>query len=555
MKKYRWQLIIAIGGLILILGYLLGQSPLVESTESEPVAGGTYREALIGMVSRLNPILITDNQVDRDINRILYRGLVAFDTRRIPRPDLAESWAISADATLYTFTLRDDAIWHDGEPLRSEDVLYTFSKFRDPDYPGPSDLQAFWEEINIIQLDERTVQFQLPEPYAPFLDFVTVGLLPEHLLRGVSAGELIDHPFNLQPVGTGPFKFDHFILEEDSINGVSLSAFQDYFKDRPYLDQVELLFYSDEGRALQAYIDGDVHGIGQVNEGLLDRVLELPNLNLHTAHLPSISTVFLNLKHSEKTFIADKEFRQALLLGVNIQWIIDEVLSGQGVIATGPIFPGTWAYLDSLTPSTFSPAQAEELLVKLGWEIPEGAQAGTSEYVRYKDDTPLVFDLIHASDPLHTAIAEALQESWAHIGVQVSLMPVPASELVTDYLEPRNFESILTDLHIGPYPDPDPYPFWHDSQTETGQNYSGFEDRNIGIWLEKARTTADLTTRADLYKSFQFRFRDQVPAILLYFPVHSYAIDDQVQDVSIGPLLDPSERFADIHLWHMAFQP
>jgi peptide/nickel transport system substrate-binding protein len=131
MRRIRWQLIIAFGGLVLLLGYLLGQSPIEESLTPEPIAGGIYREGLIGMVSRLNPLLDSNNQVDEDIDRLLYRGLVQFDSRGIPQPDLAESWAVSADATLYTFRLRDDATWHDGEPVVSDDVIYTYSKFQE----------------------------------------------------------------------------------------------------------------------------------------------------------------------------------------------------------------------------------------------------------------------------------------------------------------------------------------------------------------------------------------------------------------------------------------
>jgi peptide/nickel transport system substrate-binding protein len=167
-------------------------------------------------------------------------------------------------------------------------------------------LQLFWKEIKIIELDEKTIQFQLPEPYAPFIDFLAVGLIPEHLLRGVSAGELIDHPLNTEPTGTGPFKFSHFILEGDEIIGVELQAFDNFYNGRPYLDQFIFHLYLDEVEALQAYLDGEVMGIGQVSEDTLDRVLKIPTLNLHSARLPKTYVIFLNLNHPEKTFFEDK---------------------------------------------------------------------------------------------------------------------------------------------------------------------------------------------------------------------------------------------------------
>jgi peptide/nickel transport system substrate-binding protein len=167
------------------------------------------------------------------------------------------------------------------------------------------------------------------------------------------------------------------------------------------------------------------------------------------------------------------------------------------------------------------------------------------------DDELLSFELVHSSNPLQTALAEAIRDSWKQVGILVELVSTPVEDILTTYLEPREFEAVLTVMDLSQYTDPDPYPFWHDSQDETGQNYSGFKDRNIGIWLEKARTTSDLATRAELYKSFQFRFNDQLPALLLFSPIYNYAIDAQVQAVSVGPLYEPSDRFANIQEWFL----
>ncbi len=553
MRKLRWQLLIAVGGIVILLGYLFGQTPIIELDEPEPVSGGIYREALVGQVSRLNPVLDSYNQVDRDINRLLYRGLVRFDSRGIPIPDLAESWAVSADATLYTFTIHADAIWHDGEPVRSDDVIYTFSRFQDPDYPGPADLYQLWNEVNMVRLDDKTIQFQLPEPYAPFLDFLSIGLLPDHLLRGVDSAELINHPFNLEPIGNGPFQFARFLLEDDSVIGIELKAFDQFYEGSPYLESIEFYFYLDEGRALQAYLDEEVMGISRVSPAILDQILEHQDLNLHSNRLPRIGTVFLNLNHPEKTFFAEKNFRKARMHALKRQHLIDDVLFSQATVATGPIFSGTWAYLNNLEIHPYDINLAEELLDGLGWETPIGANRGTSEYVRQKEGETLRFELIHAADPIQTAIANSLKDSWELIGIQVELQRVENDELLSDHLETREFETVLSDLNFGRFPDPDPYPFWHDSQVENGQNYGGFSDRNIGIWLEKARTTPDLLTRTDLYKNFQFRFQDQLPALGLYSPIYNYAIDASVQGVRMGSFYDPSDRFSSVLEWHFLF--
>ena len=553
MRKLRWQLLIAVGGIVVLLGYLFGQSPIIEPEEPEPISGGIYREALIGQVSRLNPVLDSYNQVDRDIDRLLYRGLVRFDSRGIPIPDLAESWAVSADATLYTFTIRADALWHDGEPVRSDDVIYTFSRYQDPAFPGPSDLQQLWAEVNMVRLDDKTIQFQLPEPYAPFLDFLSIGLLPDHLLRGVGSEDLIDHPFNLAPIGNGPFQFARFLLEEGSVIGIELSAFEEFYEGSPYLESIEFYFYPDEASAFQAYLDEKVMGISRVSPPILAQILKNQDLNLHSNRLPRIGTVFLNLNHPEKTFFAEKLFRKALMHALKRQYLIDDVLFSQAIVASGPIFSGTWAYLDNLEIYSYDINLAEEMLDSLGWETPVGANRGSSEYLRQKEGEILRFELIHSSDPIQKAIAISLKESWELIGIQVDLQPVANGDLFSDRLETRKFQAVLSDLNFGRFPDPDPYPFWHDSQVENGQNYGGFSDRNIGIWLEKARTTPDLLTRTNLYKNFQFRFQDQLPALVLYSPIYNYAIDADVQGVRMGSFYDPSDRFSSILEWHFLF--
>jgi len=551
MRNLRWQLLIAVGGLILVIGLLIGQTPDTDVVAPQPVPGGVHIEALIGKLVRLNPILDTFNQVDRDIDRLIYSSLIRFNSRGEPMPDLATEWAVSADATLYTFTLRDDARWHDDEPVTSDDVIYTFSKMQDDDYPGPVDLQTMWQQVNIIRLDEHRVQFQLPEPFAPFLDYLTIGLLPDHLLRGVSAGELIDHPNNLQPIGTGPFSFDRFLVEDGEIVSVSLVSFQGYYGQIPYLERVEFRFFENSRDALDAYIAGEIQGIGQVDPGIFSEVLDSPQLNMHTSRLPRISLVFINTKHTEKTYLAEKKFRQALMLSVNRQWIINHALQGQGLIPCGPIMPATWAHSESLESLPFDPDRAARLLNELEWNLPVGASPGTTEYRRMKDDQLLTLELIYSDNPTHKIVAEMLKSNWESIGIQVELKEVESESLLQSHLEPRDFEVVLTEIDLSRSPDPDPYPFWHDSQTETGQNYGGFTDRNISIWLEQARVNPDFGRRADLYRNFQHRFQDLVPALLLYYHVYSYAIDAQVQGVTVGPLYDPSDRFSNIVDWYL----
>ena len=169
--------------------------------EVKPSTGGVYSEALIGSFNRLNPVLDYANPVDQDVDRLIFSSLLRFDDRGLPVNDLIESMGISQNGQNYNISLRQDAVWHDGQPLTSSDIVFTIDLLRSEDLPIPGDIRELWQDIEVEALDEHTLQFRLPEPFAPFLDYLTFGILPEHLLGELSPAEIIDSDFNLQPTG------------------------------------------------------------------------------------------------------------------------------------------------------------------------------------------------------------------------------------------------------------------------------------------------------------------------------------------------------------------
>lgn len=553
MKALRWPLALAVFSLAVIAVLLSRQPATTPTAESAvtpaPAAGGVYREALIGAPMRFNPLLSWANPVDRDVNRLLYNSLIRFDDHGLPQPELAESWGISRDRKVYNLSLRADLRWHDGEPLTTDDVLFTIHAMRNPDLPVPDDLREFWRQVDVKAFDARTVQFRLPEPFAPFLDYLAFPVLPAHLWEGMKAQEMIDSPRNLQPVGSGPYRFDHLILEGETIRGVVLQANGDYFPHPPYIRTVELYFYEDPLQALEAYRNGDVMGIGQVSLEILPQALTEPNLNLYTSRLPHLSMVFFNLDNPQVAFFQDASLRRALLMGLNRRGMIDRLLAGQGLIADGPIFPHTWAYYEGMERVPYDPDGALALLKEAGYTLPASGD------VRQKDDVPLAFTLLYPQDTLHQGMAEAIQRDWARLGVQVTLQAVPAAQLLTDYLEPRVYQAALLDLDLSRSPDPDPYPFWHQTQVTGGQNYARWDNRQASEYLEQARLTVDYAERALLYRNFQVLFMRELPALPLFYPVYTYAVDAQVRGVRVGPMFNPSDRFATIADWYLVSQP
>lgn len=550
MKQMRWQLLIVILALAAIAVLLMSQQPTPQAQNPvsvQPVSGGVYSEALVGNFGRLNPILDHYNQPDRDINRLIFSGLVRFDDRGLPNGDLAESWGISQDGKVYNFSIRANATWHDGQPVTSNDVVFTTELLRNEELPVPADVRNLWTQVEVIALDDKTVQFRLPEAYAPFLDYLNFGVLPEHLLDSLSPQELIDAEFNLKPIGSGPFRFENLLLEEGKITGVVLSAFKEYFGQAPYLDQIEFRYYPDHQSALIAYQEGEVQGVSGFNDETLPLALKIPELNMYTGRLPMLTLVYLNLDAPRLPFFQDASIRRALLRGLNRQAMIDRILNSQAVIADGPIFPGSWAYYEGIERISYDSTAALAAIKAAGYTIPAGG-AG----VREKDSVPFSFELVHADTPKHTAIAEAIRRDWGKLGVEVQLKAVDYESLINDYLETRDYQAALVDLNMTRSPDPDPYPFWDQAQITDGQNYSKWNDRQASEYLERARITSDLDERTKTYRNFQVRFTTEMPALPLFYPVYTYGVDDQVRGVSMGPLFDVSDRLNTITSWYLS---
>lgn len=554
MQHLRWQALIAILGMLLVGGLLAGQSRTVGYQDVPLPGAGLYTEALVGAPQALNPLLDHFNSVDRDIDRLIFSGLTRFDVTGQPVSDLA-NWIISEDQLTFTFILKPNLKWHDGQPLTAEDVAFTVSLLQDPAYPGPADVSRLWQSVQFEVENPQTVVFTLPEPFAPFLDYTAVGLLPQHILSGTSASELPSLEFNLRPIGSGPFAFDRWITEGNRITGLTLTAFPDYSGQRPLLNGIQFNFYPDEAAALEAYKrDPDkILGLARLGAAQLTEALAMPDLGLYTSVLPEYSLIFFNLQSDELPFFKEKKVRQALLIGLNRSAIVGEILHGQAVVANSPVLPGSWAYNSDLPRVTYNPQAAVDLLESSGWVLPEGAVAGTESYARQKGGVPLRFTLITPNDPVHVAVAEFAKTQWAGLGVQVTVTPVDPAALRTEYLEPRPriFQAILVDLNFARTPDPDPYPLWHQAQVESGQNYSGLDDRVISQLLEEARINSNINLRAKNYRAFQSRFADQVPALLLYYPVYNYAVDTKVKGVQVGPLTEPSDRFNSLADWYI----
>ena len=543
MRTLRFSLLFIVLGVAVII-FFVYQLVLTRDTVVVPAEGGTYIEGVVGAPKNINPLLCQLNEADRDLCSLVFRGLTRLNESGEVVPDLAESWSISDDGITFTFKLRQDARWEDGAPVTVNDVVFTIGLMRDPDFPGRKDIGELWRQVEVTRLDDYTVQFHLSQPYAPFLDYTTIGLLPEHILAGTRSVDLDAIPFNQQPKGNGPWRVAELNTAGGRVSSIALEPSITYSGPRPKLGRFVLRYYPSLQGLLDAFRNGDVDGMADFTSSEAIEVGDLPDATVYS--MPSARFVALMInqrKDSGALALTELPVRQALMLSLDREAIIRDVLKGRGILANTPFIPGTWAYNSDVKSYGRDLERAKQLLRDAGYEVTTVAPSNVE--VWQKDGEPIAFTLLTPEGGIYPKVAEAVARQWRELGVQVTVVPV--RNIVRNFLAPRQFQVALTETLLDG--DPDPFPLWHQSQANVGQNFTGWEDAEASQWLEQARTTTDRARRLELYRRFQERFVEELPAIMLYHPAYDYVISARVKNVQVAPIIYPSDRFRSLNDW------
>jgi peptide/nickel transport system substrate-binding protein len=535
MNRLASQLAIALTGALLVV-LVLASFARTAVVDEVPDYGGAYVEGLPGFPQALNPVLANDD-ASRSVNALLFSGLTKTDEKGQPIPDLAASWEVSPDGKQYTFVLRSNARWHDGHPVTATDVIFTYKLLQDPLYQGP--LRAIWQQVSIEKADDHTLKLTLQkDSFAPFLEYTSLGILPAHLLEGVGARELATHRFNVQPVGTGPFK-----LKEMSQDQIVLEAAPTYFGAKPYLSRIVFRVYPNHKTILTALERDEVEGVPLVDPSDVGRVTRDKKMVLYDTPQSSLTLVFFNMS---SPILSDRTVRQAIAHAVDRRKLIDIGRQGRARQADSPVLPASWAYNEEVKRHDFDPARARATLEQAGWKL-ESPESG----VRVKDGKRLRLVLLTNDRRERISLAEEIQEQLAAVGFEIEVQATGAGGLVQDFLLPRRYEMALYSWDFNGF-DPDPYALWHSSQVAPrGLNVTGFNHRRSDELLEKGRQSTDQAERVKLYREFQNIFAEELPGLPLYYPTYDFAMNSKVKGVKVGVTASPADRFRNVVEWYV----
>jgi len=562
------KLIFTIAGIVFVISALSIFSKINNLYSVElPAYGGTYTEGIVGYARFINPLLgYTD--ADKDMIGLVYSGLLKATPEGRLVADLAKSWEVSEDGLTYTFTLKDNLTFQDGKPLTTDDIEFTVTKAQDPLIKSPR--AENWTGVTLEKVSPTEIKFILRKPYAPFLENMTLGILPKHIWANIEDAAFDINTYNREPIGSGPYKIKKAYRNDTGIyEHYELVPFEKYSLGKPYIKHLLVKFYKNEADALTAYSNGDIQALGGIAPEEANKLKD-DQYNVQSTPLPRVFGLFFN--QSNAPVLVNKEVRDALNASVNRLSLIDTILQGWGAISKSAIprglsksteITGTATIHTQATSTSASSSAAwsnlndeyieagKNILLAKGWKLnSSGIFEKQTKNGKTTDIQTLRFTISTSNVPELKHSAEILRDTWTKLGADVKVEIFEPSDLTQKVIRPRKYDSLLFGNVVGR--DLDLYPFWHSSQrNDPGLNIALYTNIRADKALETIRTTSDETKKLEAYTAFEKEIQNDIPAIFLYSPDYIYATSKDIHNLEISNITTPSERFMNVHTWYL----
>jgi len=546
-SKKEWFIFLGLAIVLFVSTILILQSINKSFMTKVPMRGGSISEGIIGTPRFINPVLALSD-ADRDLVSLVYSGLMRKNVDGTLIPDLAEKYEMSKDGLSYTFTLKDKIYFQDGKPVTIEDIIFTIEEIKDPIIKSP--YKSNWEGINIEKINDKTIKFNLKQPYASFLENITLGIIPAHLWKG-SPIEL--NEANIKPIGSGPYQVENVNKQSSGIvNYYKLSSFKKFTLGYPYIKNITLHFYPNEDELISALKKGEVDQISSItpsNAKILSN-----NYRIESSVLPRVFGLFFN--QNQANIFTNKKVIEAINKAIDKDKIINEVLEGYGIAINDPIPPNMIEYQKLSTENNQTHEEnlkkAEEILIKDGWKKNEEGfleKITTDKKKKTKSTTVLKFSISTGNVPELAKSAELIKKDLESIGMKIDVKTFEIGNLNQGVIRPRNYDALLFGQIINH--ESDLFAFWHSSQrNDPGLNVAMYTNSKVDKILEDAFTTIDEKSRIKKYAQFEDEIKKDMPAVFLYSPNFLYIVLKNLEGISINHIISPSDRFLNSYLWY-----
>lgn len=521
-----------------------------------PGSGGILREGEVKLPRTVNPVLAVSD-TDRDISALVYSGLVKYDNGTIV-PDIADSWTVSSDGLTYDFILKSGVTFQDGTALSADDVAFTIEKIQDPTLKSPH--QADWANTTVKEVSPSEIRFILKQPYNGFLANATVGIIPKHIWGAVDDDQFIFSQYNIQPVGSGPYKISSISNDSGGIPvSYNLIPWKGYRSDASHIGQISFFFFSDESKALVALNNGTIDSLASVNPSEAAKLAtnSAENYSVLSVPLPRVFGVFFN--QSQAPVLSDPVVRKALDMATDRTAIVKTILSGYGVPTHSPLPRSLSTELGLPTATTIDTADiagARALLEKNGWK--KNAAGIYEKTVKTPAvgsakgktaSTTLSFGIYTADSPDLVAGANLLKSQWGAMGANVSVQIFDQADLYQNVISTRKYDALLFGEQVGK--DRDLYAFWHSSQRNApGLNVAMYTNSSVDSVLDGIRKAVSTSSEITDYSKLDGLIRSDIPAIFLYSPDFIYVVPKALKGIDIRSVVIPSDRWSSVEDWY-----
>lgn len=526
---------------IIAIGFVLFLSlQTIGDFFSKPVlAKDAYSEALVSdRPTLLNPLLVDMSEANRDLTALIFSGLVKYDpTTKSFISDLADH-TLSTDQKTYRFILKPHLLWHDGQPVTSEDVYFTCHDIlQNPEFPSLP-IKLNFQGIDIKKIDEKTIEFRLKSPNSFFITNLNVGIVPKHVLGQVPLKDLRSHPFNLKPIGSGPYKVDDAMeVFGDGKQKVTLKAFDQYYGSSPKIHEIHFNIYSEEKSLLQ---EKNAFNIIAKAPNVLQSDKNSIQFQFYHYELPQYTGVFFNL---DRPLFSKDKVRQALIKSIDKTELLKKLKDK--IAVDTPLLElnqSDWIYKPNLD-------EAKGALFDSGFKkYPDTPFR--------KDSSGNVLKLNLLARTLDQAspnwqelndVTTFLKKSWENVGIQIEVQLVDTATFAVR-LQKRDYDMILTGQSLG-Y-NLDTYSYWHSSQANSnGLNLSNYQSFAADQLIQQIRENFDSSKKNQKLKELANTLSKDIPAIFLYRPQYTFATDGKVKNINLQNLAHPSDRFANVTQW------
>jgi len=504
----------------------------------QPVPGGIYNEGILGTFTNANPLYATGS-VDSAISHLIFGSLFTYDDHNRLVGELAKSYSVDDRGVTYTVHLRPGLTWQDGKPLTANDVVFTYKTIQNPDAQSP--LTSSWQGIAIAATDAQTVTFTLPNALASFPYNLTNGIVPEHILGKMPAGDLRSEDFNTQhPIGSGPFSWLALQVSgsgpKNAQEHISLAPFAHFALGAPKLKEFIVHAYANSDQLLSDYQNRQLTAVAG-----LDTVPMKQAGEVHSFVLSAGTYVFFK---TSSPILSDTKVRQALVQASDPASIIAK-LGYQTRPVHEPLLEGQLGYDRTYAQATGNLAGAKSLLDQAGWAV--GADG-----LRSKGGQQLAFTLTAADTPEYRLVTTALQQQWKPLGIKLKVDLQSQDDFSANLSDHSQYDAILYGIAIGS--DPDVFVYWDSSQIgplSANLNLSEYKSATADGSLETGRTRLDPNLRTVKYKPFLQAWQQDAPALGLYQPRFLYLTNQKVYHLSDHVLNNETDRFNNVQNWEI----